>query len=64
MVSEATQLSKETLAILKNFSTLNSNILVEPGNVIQTITPTKNVMARVVVEEDFETQFGICDLYV
>ena len=62
MVSEATQLSKETLAILKNFSTLNSNILVEPGNVIQTITPTKNVMARVVVEEDFETQFGIWDL--
>ena len=62
MVSEATQLSKETLAILKNFSTLNSNILVESGNVIQTITPTKNVMARAVIEEDFETQFGIWDL--
>ena len=62
MVSEATQLSKETLAILKNFSGLNSNILIEEGNVIQTLTPTKNVMARAVVEETFSTQFGIWDL--
>ena len=62
MISEATQLSKETLAVLKNFSSLNSNILVEEGNVIQTITPTKNVMARAVVEEEFSTKFGIWDL--
>ena len=62
MISEATQLSKETLAVLKNFSSLNSNILVEEGNIIQTITPTKNVMARAVVEEDFSTKFGIWDL--
>lgn len=62
MVSEATKLSKETLAILKNFASLNSNILVEEGNVLQTITPTKNVMARAVVEESFSTQFGIWDL--
>lgn len=62
MVSEATKLSKETLAVLKNFSTLNSNILVEEGNVIETITPTKNVMARAVVDEEFSTKFGIWDL--
>jgi hypothetical protein len=62
MISEATKLSKETLAVLKNFSSLNCNILVEEGNVIQTITPTKNVMARAVIKEEFSTKFGIWDL--
>ena len=37
--------SKNTLAILKNFSSLNSNLLVTPGNVIKTITPSKTGMA-------------------
>ena len=39
-------LSKETLSILKNFASLNSNILVKPGNVLRTITPSKNGMAE------------------
>ena len=58
----ATTLSSRTLDILKNFSTINSNILVKPGNVITTISPIKNVMAEATVEEDFETEFGIWDL--
>jgi hypothetical protein len=55
-------LSKTTLAILKNFATLNSNILVSPGNTIKTITPSMNGMAEASVEETFETEFGIWDL--
>lgn len=55
-------LSKTTLSILKNFSTLNSNILVKPGNVLQTITPSKNGMAEATVEETFDVEFGIWDL--
>lgn len=54
--------SKNTLAILKNFSSLNSNLLVTPGNVIKTITPSKTGMAVATVEEYFDTQFGIWDL--
>jgi len=54
--------SKNTLSILKNFSNLNSNLLVKPGNVIKTITPSKNGMAVATVEEDFDTEFGIWDL--
>ena len=63
-MNTATQitLSKTTLAILKNFSSLNSNILVYPGNVIKTITPSMNGMAEATVEETFDTQFGIWDL--
>lgn len=55
-------LSKTTLSILKNFASLNSNILVSPGNVIKTITPSMNGMAEATVEETFETEFGIWDL--
>ncbi len=56
------KLSKTTLAILKNFASLNSNILVTPGNVIKTITPSMTGMAEATVEETFEQEFGIWDL--
>jgi hypothetical protein len=58
----AITLSSRTLDVLKNFSTINSNILVRPGNVINTISPIKNVMAEATIEEDFDTEFGIWDL--
>ena len=60
----AITLSNRTLDVLKNFSTINSNILVKPGNVLTTISPIKNVMAEATVEEDFDTEFGIWDLGV
>ncbi|MBC8442667.1 MAG: hypothetical protein H8D80_00600 [Proteobacteria bacterium] len=56
------KLSKETLKILKNFSSLNSNLLVGVGNTINTITPAKNVVAVTTVEEDFPVEFGIWDM--
>ena len=46
----------------KHFSTINSNILVRPGNVLKTISPVKNVMSESVVAEDFDVEFGIWDL--
>ena len=54
-------ISKETLAVLKNFAGFNSNVLVPEGNVIKTITPAKNVMA-IAVQEEFPVEFGIWDL--
>ena len=56
------KLSKETLKILKNFSSLNSNLLVRGGNTINTITPAKNVVAIATVEEDFPVEFGVWDM--
>jgi len=55
-------ISKRTLNILKNFSTINSNILVKPGNIIRTVSPIKNVMGESIVEETFDVEFGIWDL--
>jgi len=62
MTKNEITLSKTTLSVLKNFSTLNSNILVKPGNVLRTITPSKNGMAEATVEETFDVEFGIWDL--
>ena len=61
-VMTSVKISKETLSVLKNFSQLNSNILVRPGNVISTVTPAKNVMAEATIGENFEVEFGIWDL--
>ena len=56
------KISNETLEILKNFSSINSNILVRPGNTIATISPIKNIMAEAKVSENFDCEFGIWDL--
>jgi hypothetical protein len=56
------RLSNNTLAILNNFSSINSNILVRPGNVLRTISESGEISAKAVVSEDFETEFAIYDL--
>jgi hypothetical protein len=62
MIMNQLTFSKNTLTILKNFASLNSNLLVKPGNVIKTITPSKTGMAVATVEEQFDVEFGIWDL--
>jgi len=55
-------LSTDTVAVLKNFSDINQNILVKPGNKVQTISTMKNILAEAEVTEKFEEEFGIYDL--
>ena len=62
MTDTAMKISKETLSILKNFSTLNSNMYIKPGNTLRTITPAKNVMGEATVAETFEHEIGLFDL--
>jgi hypothetical protein len=62
MTKVTTTISKDTLNILKNFSGINSNLYVKAGSKITTMSPTKNIMAEVEVEESFDTEFGIWDL--
>ena len=56
------QISSETLNILKNYSSICSNLYVKPGNKIRSLAPTMNVMAEATVPEDFPVEFGIYDL--
>ena len=56
------QLSTSTLKILKNFASINGNLVVDAGNVIKTISVSKSVLAKATVAESFPTKFGIYDL--
>lgn len=62
MTSTSMKISKRTLDILKNYASVNSNLLVKPGNTISTISPVKNILSEVEVDETFEVEFGIWDL--
>ena len=56
------QLSSDTVAILKNFSDINQNILVKPGNTLQTISTLKNKLASADIKEKFDSEFAIYNL--
>ncbi len=55
-------LSSETLEVLKNFSGINSNIIVTPGNVLHTMSPVMSIVGKAKIAETFEIPFGIFDL--
>ena len=56
------KLSEQTVNILKNFSTINQNILVKEGSQLRTMSTMKNILAEAPVTEDFPHDFGIYDL--
>ena len=56
------KLSKDTLALFKNYASINSNLLLKQGNKLSTISSQKNVMSDVTVTESFPVDFGIYDL--
>ena len=56
------KISNETVNVLKNFATINTNILIREGNVLSTISTGKNMFARAQVAETFPKEFAIYDL--
>lgn len=56
------QLSKRTVSLLKNLSSINQNILIRAGKELTTITREKHIVARMDVEETFPVEFGIYEL--
>ena len=52
----------QTMQILKNFSLINQNIMVKPGNKIRTISPTRAVLAQATLNQEFTEKFAIHDL--
>ena len=55
-------LSKKTLDVLKNFSTINSSIVFRKGSTVRTISNAENILAKFSGEEVFPTDFAIYDL--
>ena len=56
------KISEETIEVLKNFSTINQNLLIKQGNVLTTMSSMKNIMAKATVKEDFPQEVAIYDL--
>jgi hypothetical protein len=56
------KISNDTLNVLKNFASINSNIVVNPGSVLRTLSPSRNIFAEARITETFDCQFGIYDL--
>lgn len=56
------KLGNETLSVLKNFAAINSNLVIQPGDKIKTISEAKNILATATVSEGFDVGFGIYDL--
>lgn len=56
------KLSKNTVTILKNFSSINPSIYIHKGNKLRTIAVSGNIAAVAEVEDTFDHEFAIYDL--
>ena len=56
------KLSTETISVLKNFSTINANLMVKAGSSLSTMSAMKNIVAKAEVTEEFLSDFAIYDL--
>jgi len=56
------KLTNQTINVLKNFSTINQNLVIKEGSTISTMSAMKNIVAKAKVEEDFIKEFAIYDL--
>jgi hypothetical protein len=55
-------LSNDTKEVFKNFSTINQNLMVKSGNVINTMSAMKNIVAKATIPDTFDNEFAIYDL--
>ena len=55
-------LSNDTKEVLKNFSSINQNLMVNGGNVIGTMSAMKNIVAKATIPDTFQNEFAIYDL--
>lgn len=56
------KLSKDTQHLLKNFASINLNLLLREGNKLSTMSENKTIISEVTVTEQFPQNFGIYDV--
>ena len=56
------KLSDNTISVLKNYSTINQNLMINMGSTLSTMSAMKNIVAKATVEETFEQDVAIYDL--
>ena len=56
------KLSNDTVGILKNFASINQNLIIKEGSELTTMSAMKNIVARAKVMETFPKEVAIYDL--
>jgi|TARA_B110000908_G_C10168880_1_gene409825 hypothetical protein len=56
------KLSADTINVLKNFAAINSQVVLNPGNVIKTMAESKTILSSATIAEEIPNQIGIYDL--
>ena len=56
------KLSEHTISVLKNFASINQNLVIREGSELQPMSAMKNIVARSGVEENFPKEMAIYDL--
>jgi hypothetical protein len=55
-------MQNDTMEVIRNFGTINQNLVFKKGNILRTISEAKNVLAMANLEEEFPQDFGIYDV--
>lgn len=56
------KLSEKTVTVLKNFAAINKNILIHPGQTVRTVSPSKTVLAKAILDDEFPKEVCIYEL--
>ena len=56
------KLSDNTKMVLRNFATINQNLVIKEGSELLTMSAMKNIVAKAEVEETFQKEIAIYDL--
>ena len=56
------KIDTNTLNVLKNFAKINPSIVIQEGNTLKTMSPSKTIMARATVTTEFSKRFAIYNL--
>ena len=56
------RLSKETLAVLKNYSSINKNIVLDDSKTLMSATGGNTIFSKISIPEQFPEKFGIYDI--
>lgn len=56
------KLSEHTLTVLKNFSSINSSVVLQPGKIQKTLSVDQSVMVEAELPDEFPVKYGIYDL--
>lgn len=56
------KISNETLVLLKNFASINGNIVFKRGDTISTISNAKNIFAKATIKEEIPNEFAVYEL--